>query len=223
MDAARESHELALLLAGRCRRCAERVPGGTALRGAPCPRCAAPTARTEEDRLAVATLLAARTRVHLDAAIIVVLGATFATSFFPVAASLVLAAGFLWVGAKVVRPALRLLSPRRRVVSAWTIRLAGGAWFAASALVMEVLTLVPAFGSIGKAAISAAQLAIAGVFARGYLASQARREANGLPVRTGEWVAVAGAGLALVLFLALAFLAVAWVLAKIAGLAAALR
>jgi hypothetical protein len=222
MDAAREAHELALLLAGRCRLCAERVPGGAALRGAPCPRCEAPTTRSDADRLAIAGLLAARTRVHLDAAVVVVLGATFATSFVPVTASLVLGAGLLWIGARVVRPTLRLLSPRRRIVSAWTIRLGGGVWFAGSAIVMELLTLVPAFGSIGKASIAAAQLALAGAFSRAYLSSQARREAAGLPIRAAEWAVVAGAGLALVLLLALAFVAVAWVLAKIAGLATAL-
>ncbi len=79
----------------------------------------------------------------------------------------------------MVRPALRLLSPRRRIVSAWTIRLGGGVWLAGSAIVMELLTLLPAFGSIGKASISAAQLALAGAFSRAYLSSQARREAAG--------------------------------------------
>lgn len=214
-----EAHELALVLAGRCRRCAERVPGAAALRGSPCPRCEAPTARTGADRLGVASLLAARPRVHLDAAVVIVLGATFATSFVPVTASLVLGGGLIWVGRRVVRPTLRLLSPRRRVVSAWTIRLAGGVWLAGSAIVMEPLTLLPAFGSIGKAAIAASQLALAGAFSRAYLSSQARREAAGLPVRAAEWVAVAGASLALILLSAVAFVAVAWVFAKIAELA----
>lgn len=54
--AAPEEHGLALLLSGRCRRCAERIPGGAALRGRPCPHCGEPTLPSAVDSLPPATL-----------------------------------------------------------------------------------------------------------------------------------------------------------------------
>ena len=46
-----QDHEVVLLLLlGRCRKCAERLGGGTALRGRPCSTCGAGTALTEGER-----------------------------------------------------------------------------------------------------------------------------------------------------------------------------
>lgn len=63
--ASSEEHELALLLSGRCRRCAERLPGGTALRGRPCPRCGEATLPSATDRAVLHQLHGSESAVRL--------------------------------------------------------------------------------------------------------------------------------------------------------------
>lgn len=216
--ASREEHELALLLSGRCRRCAERIPGGTALRGRPCPRCDEPTLPSATDRAVLHTLHTSRSGVHLWAAAVVVALAALVAGWFPLLNSLLIAAALLWLRFTVVRPALRLLTPRRRLVSRWTLRLATGCFLALSVVVLELLTLLPGVGALLKALLSAAQVALAGGFSRRYLTWQLGREGQGTPVALWELGLVAFWAALLVALAVGTVLVLLWVLEKL-GLA----
>src|SRR5512139_1743081 len=89
--AASEEHELALLLSGRCRRCAERLPGGTALRGRPCPRCDEATLPSATDRGVLHQLEGSRSAVRLWLAVVAVAAGALVASWFPLINSLLLA------------------------------------------------------------------------------------------------------------------------------------
>ncbi|NMO17210.1 hypothetical protein HPC49_13165 [Pyxidicoccus fallax] len=184
--ASSEEHELALLLNGRCRACAERIPGGTALRGLPCPRCGEATLPSPTDREVLHQLATERASVRLWLAVAAVAVAGFAASWFPLLTSVLLIVALVWIRVTIVRPALQFLTPRRRMVSRLTLRLAAGCFVAAAILLHELLTFVPAFGALAKVVLSASQVAAAGIFARRYLAWQTEREARGLPMEPWE-------------------------------------
>ncbi|MFY2564241.1 hypothetical protein ACN469_42010 [Corallococcus terminator] len=207
-----EEHELALLLSGRCRRCAERIPGGTALRGRPCPRCDEQTLPSPTDREVLHQLASERATVRLGIAVAVVALAALVASWVPLLTSLLLVAALVWLRVTLVTPALQLLTPQRRLVSRWTLRLAAGCFVALSVLVLELLTLVPAFGALAKVALSAGQVAVAGLFARRYLAWQTEREARGVSVAFWEMGLLVGWMLMLLTFTAASVLLVLYVL-----------
>jgi hypothetical protein len=212
---ASEEHELALLLSGRCRRCAELLPGGAALRGHPCPRCGEATLPSATDRSVLHQLEGSRSAVRLWLAVAAVTAGAVVASWFPLINSLLLAAALVWIRFTIVKPGLRLLTPRRRIVTRWTLRLATGCFLALSVIVLELLTLIPGAGALLKTLLSAGQVAVAGVSTRGYLSWQLGREARGEPVALWE--------LALLVFWAALLLAVVagmvavvlWILGKL--------
>lgn len=207
-----EEHELALLLGGRCRRCAEKIPGGTALRGRPCPRCAEQTLPNPTDREVLHRLSSERATARLGVAVVVVALAALVASWVPLLTSLLLVAALVWLRVTLVTPALQLLTPQRRLVSRWTLRLAAGCFLALSILVFELLTLVPGFGALVKVALSAGEVAVAGVFARRYLAWQTEREARGIRVAWWEMGLLVGWMLMLLSFTAASVMLVLYVL-----------
>jgi hypothetical protein len=213
--AASEEHALALLLSGRCRACAERLPGGTALRGHPCARCGEETLPDATDRTVLHALHTERATVRLWVAGVAVGLAALVAGWFPVLNSLLIAAALVWVRFTVVRPALRLLTPRRRLVSRWTLRLAAGCFLALSIIFLESLTLLPGLGALAKALLSGAQVVVAGAFARRYLGWQLEREGRGTPVAVWE-VGLLGAWLSVMLGLVAGLVALAlWLLEKL--------
>ncbi len=213
--ATRETHELALLLSGRCRRCAERIPGGTALKGRACPHCEEPTLPSATDRAVLHELHTSRSGVHLWMAVVVVALAALVAGWFPLLNSLLIAAALVWMRFTLVRPALRLLTPRRRFVSRWTLRLAAGCFLALSIVVLELLTLFPAVGALLKSLLSAAQVALAGGFSRRYLSWQLEREGQGTPVALWEVGLLAVWAALLVALVAGTVAVVLWVLHKL--------
>ncbi|HEX8705970.1 MAG TPA: hypothetical protein VF815_44450 [Myxococcaceae bacterium] len=194
--AASEEHELALLLSGRCRRCAERLPGGTALRGRPCPRCGEATLPSATDRAVLHELHGSQSAVRLWLAVVAVTVGALVASWFPLINSLLIIGALVWLRFTVVKPGLALLTPRRRIVTRWTLRLATGCFLALSIIVLELFTLVPGAGALVKTVVSAAEVALAGVLTRRYLTWQIRREGRGVPVAfwelalLGVWTAV---------------------------------
>jgi hypothetical protein len=217
-----EAHELALLLSGRCRACAERLPGGAALRGLPCPACDTPTAPTGADRAELATRFHARATVRMWVAVLAVGLGTLLTGWAPLAASLALAAGLAWVAGAIARPALRLLPTGRRLVAAWTLRIVGAGYLAVLVVFVELLTLLPGFGLPVKAVVTAAQVGLGAWFARTYLGWQAARELRREPVGVGELGFLAAAAAALVAALTGAMAALSWLLERLATAAGAL-
>ncbi|WP_224248759.1 hypothetical protein [Hyalangium gracile] len=213
--AVREEHELALLLSGRCRRCAERLPGGTALRGRNCPRCGEATLPSTTDRMVLHELQGSQSAVRLWLAVAAVTAGALVASWFPLINSVLLAGALVWIRFTIVKPGLRLLTPRRRIVTRWTLRLATGCFLALSIIVLELLTLVPGAGALVKTVVSAIEVAVAGVATRRYLSWQVGREGRGEPVALWE--------MALLVFWAAALLAVVagmvtvvlWILGKL--------
>lgn len=217
-----DEHQLALLLGGRCRRCAEKIPGGTVLRGRPCPRCGEATLPSPADREMLHRLSSERASVRLWVAVAVVAVASLAASWFPLLTSLLLLAALLWIRATLVRPALQLLTPQRRQVSRLTLRLAAACFFAASLILFELLTFIPGFGALAKVALSTGQVAAAGLFARRYLTWQTEREARGLPIAGWEVALLAGVLLTLLVFTAASVALLWWVAQKLGVLQAVL-
>lgn len=212
-----EEHELALLLGGRCRRCAERIPGGAVLRGRPCPRCGEATLPGPEDRELLHRLASERASERLWVAVAGVGAASLVASWFPLLTSLLLLAALIWIRATLVQPALRLLTPQRRQVSRLTLRLAAACFLAASIILCELLTFVPGVGALAKVVLSTGQVAAAGIFARRYLSWQTEREARGIPMASWEVALLVGFLLTLLLFTAAAVALVGWVFQKVGG------
>ncbi|MFP2903878.1 hypothetical protein ACLESD_02155 [Pyxidicoccus sp. 3LFB2] len=210
-----EEHELALLLAGRCRRCAEKIPGGAVLRGKPCPRCDEQTLPSPTDREVLHRLATERASARLWVAVAVVAVASLAASWFPLLTSILLVAALMWIRVTMVRPALQLLTPQRRQVSQLTLRLSAGCFVAAAILLGEVLTFIPAFGAMAKVVLSTSQVAAAGVFARRYLAWQTEREARGIPLARWEVVLLVGFMLSLGVFTVGSVLLLWWLFEKL--------
>ncbi len=217
-----EEHELALLLGGRCRRCAERIPGGTALRGRPCPGCGEETLPGPVDREVLHRLSSLRATARLGVAVGVVALAALVAGWFPLLTSVLLVAALVWLRVTLVRPALQLLTPQRRLVARWTLRLAAGCFLALAILAFEALTLVPGFGALAKVVLSAGEVAVAGLFARRYLDWQTEREARGVPVAWWEVAVLAVWLLALLVMTAVTAVLVWWVLQQLGFIKAAL-
>jgi hypothetical protein len=217
-----EEHELALLLGGRCRRCAERIPGGTALRGRPCPGCGEETLPGPVDREVLHRLSSLRATARLGVAVGVVALAALVAGWFPLLTSVLLVAALVWLRVTLVRPALQLLTPQRRLVARWTLRLAAGCFLALAIVAFEALTLVPAFGALAKVVLSAGEVAVAGLFARRYLDWQTEREARGVPVAWWEVAVLAVWLLALLVMTAVTAVLVWWVLQQLGFIKAAL-
>jgi hypothetical protein len=212
---AREEHELALLLSGRCRRCAERIPGGTALRGRPCPRCGEATLPSAVDRAVLHELQHSQSAVRLWLAVAAVTAGALVASWFPLINSLLIAGALLWLRFTVVKPGLVLLTPQRRFITRWTLRLAAGCFLALSVIILELLTLIPAAGALVKTLVSACEVALAGGLTRSYLTWQIGREGRGVPVALWEMVLL-GVWTALLLAVVAGMVAVVlWILGKL--------
>jgi hypothetical protein len=212
---ASEQHELALLLSGRCRRCAERLPGGTALRGHPCPRCGEQTLPHATDRAVLHELHASQSAARLWLAVAAVAAGALVASWFPLINSLLVIGALVWLRFSLVKRGLALLTPRRRIVTRWTLRLAMGCFVALSIIVLELLTLIPAAGPLAKMLLSAAQVGGAGLLARRYLTWQIHREGQGVPVAFWEIALLAVTALVLLAMVAATVAVVLWILGKL--------
>ncbi|HYH98595.1 hypothetical protein [Hyalangium sp.] len=212
---ASEEHELALLLSGRCRRCAERLPGGTALRGHPCPRCGEQTLPGATDRVVLHELHASQSAVKLWLAVAAVAAGALVASWFPLINSLLIVGALVWLRFTVVKPGLALLTPRRRIVTRWTLRLAAGCFLAVTIIVLELLTLIPAAGALVKTVVSAAEVGGAGLVTRRYLTWQIGREGQGVPVALWEIALLAVAAAVLLTLVAGTVAVVLWILGKL--------
>jgi hypothetical protein len=210
-----EEHELALLLSGRCRRCAERLPGGTALRGRPCPRCGEQTLPGAMDRAVLHELHSSQSAVRLWLAVAAVAAGALVASWFPLINSLLIIGALLWLRFTLVKPGLALLTPRRRIITRWTLRLATGCFLAMSVIVLELLTLIPAAGPLVKMGVSAAEVGGAGLLARRYLKWQINREGEGVPVAFWEIALLAVTAVVLLAMLAGTVAVVLWILGKL--------
>jgi hypothetical protein len=193
-----ERHELALLVGGRCRACAERLAGGQLLRGQSCPTCHEPIGLSDRDHAVIVEFLARRANVRVGLLAAAIGLSHLVIGWFPVASSLVVALSTAWVRLQIVQPVSRILSPSRARVSIWTSRMGTSALVAATLVVNELLTLVPIAGAFIKGLIAASEVIfIAWANAR-YMRWQVEREEDNLAVAWWEIGLLVGAGALLV-------------------------
>jgi len=213
------AHALALLRAGRCPACAERLSARSLFRAAPCPRC-----ETSVDPAcggaALAQTIQNRGRRHLLGVAVGVGVAHLLLGWMPLVGALVLLAATAWIRVGILQPASRLLSPKRRILTRWTARLLIGVTLALTLIATEALTLLPGLGLPIKAVLSAGEVALSAWAATRYVHWQVEREAHGQAIETWEWL-VLGLALALLLAavvaLALAFIALISAFDSLAG------
>jgi hypothetical protein len=135
----------------------------------------------------VHALLEARAHRRTWLAVLLAGLGVFVAGWLPLVAGIALAGSFLWVQLALVRPSSRLLSPRRRIVTTWTFVLLGATVVALNVAIVELLTLIPLVGHLGKSATTATQVALLAFTAHRYLGWQVRREASRTPVAVGEY------------------------------------
>ena len=207
----RAAHSQALLLAGRCPNCAERLDARSLFGARPCPACEGQV-EAELSGTPLAAQVRARGRRQL---IFIALGvgvAHLTLGVVPLLGALVLVGAAAWIRVGILQPASAMLSARRRVLTRWTARLIMAICVALTVVTTEALTFIPVFGPIAKSIISAGEVAlVAGAVTR-YVHWQVDREAAGERIAGWEWGLLLACGLALVaalVLVALAFVALA--------------
>jgi len=205
------AHARALVRAGRCPACAEPLATRSLFGAAPCGRC---DAGIDPGLVGVqlASHIESRGRQRLVGIAVAVGAAHLLLGWMPLVGALALILAAAWIRVGILAPTSAMLSPRRRVLTRWTARLVMGAALAATVVVTEALTLLPAVGLPIKAVISAGEVALVAWAVAAYVHWQLHREARRQPIEAWEWV-VLGAAFALlvtcVIGLALAFIALA--------------
>lgn len=192
-----ERHEVALLVGGRCRACAERLPGGHALRSEPCPLCHTPSTLDRHERDLLLRYLRQRGNVRVGLLATAIGVSHIVVGWFPVASTVVVALSAGWIRLQIVRPTARLLTPSRRRVAVWTGRLATSAIVGATLVVNELLTLIPAAGAVAKGVIAALQVLFVDWFNARYMHWQIARDEQQVPVAWWEYAVLASATIAI--------------------------
>ncbi|TDP77260.1 hypothetical protein DFR33_101160 [Bradymonas sediminis] len=178
------NHQMKLLAAGRCGRCAERVSHTAIVREADCAQCGSPLGFRGGDILE--TLQSRQQNWRLRGYALVAL-ASFLAGVVPLLQVVVQVAALFILHIIVLRRGLIWLSPARRVLARVSMRLLGTA-IAMSAVVINV-AIVPLIG------VSAVVLGVLGplltaLYIEGGLAILRKRwrlEAEGQPLRVSEW------------------------------------
>lgn len=184
--AASSGHQFALVAAGRCRACAELLPGGAIWQGEGCAHCQTPACFDEHERGRVFDHLDRQMRFQVGTLALAVGASHLVVGWFPLLGSLVLAAASVWIRLRIIRSTARLLSRPRRRVTLWTGRLLTAVTVAGMLVVHELLTLLPVLGAMIKGVLAALQiLALAAIHAR-YIRWQIARDRQRLPVALWE-------------------------------------
>jgi hypothetical protein len=215
----RAAHARALLLRGRCPACAELLDARSLFADGQCRRC---DSSIDPQRLGVhlAVELEARGRRRLWAVVIAVGLAHLLLGWMPLVGALALVLAAAWIRVGILQPSTAVLSPPRRILTRWSARLLMAAALAVTVTVTEALTLLPVIGLPAKAAIGAAEVALAAWAVTAYAHWQLRREAARQGIETWEWLILAFAFallIAAVVGLALAFIALAAALDSLLG------
>lgn len=119
----------------------------------------------------------------------------------------------LWIRFAILRPAVTMMSPGRRLVTRATARVLVGALLAALLVVSQLVTFLGPLGLPVKALLGAAEVGLGALLVTRYVASQIEREAAGKPVEAAE----AGLLIALVFLLLGAAFAATFAVVSILG------
>lgn len=102
-------------------------------------------------------------------------------------ADVVVALGIaLWIRLAILRPAVAMMSPGRRLVTRGTARVLVGALLAGLLVVSQLVTFLGPLGLPVKAVLGAAEVGLAALLVTRYVASQVEREAAGKPIEAAE-------------------------------------
>lgn len=178
------SHHTALLQDGRCPECAESLTARALFGRGPCKRCGAdPAAYGTTD---AAARFEGRAR-HTTWIVALVAGlAELLVGWIPLADVVVALGIALWIRQAILRPAVAMMSPGRRLVTRGTARVLVGALLAALLVVSQLVTFLGPLGLPIKALLGAAEVGLAAMLVTRYVASQVEREAAGKPVEGAE-------------------------------------
>ncbi len=209
-------HRRMLLGRGRCSECAESVPPRSLMTGAECPHCGQsprwPVEQGAGGRVELVTGRWRRTRWW-------VYGGAGAGSLilgpFPLAASLLVLIALLVARYVLFREALEWLSPRRRVLARFSLRMWMAGVAVATLIAQELLTLIPLVNLVAKPLVSLLMIAI---FVEGglrFIRGRLERDQETTDLDTWEWAVPCGLLVGLLLLCVAAVAAIMWLLSLI--------
>lgn len=178
------THHAALLADGRCPECAESLTARALFGRGLCTRCGAdPGAHGTSD---AASRFEGRARRTTWIVAVVAGVAQLLVGWIPLADVVVALGIALWIRLAILRPAVAMMSPGRRLVTRGTARVLVGALLAALLIVSQLVTLLGPLGLPVKAVLGAAEVGLAALLVTRYIASQVEREAAGKPIEAAE-------------------------------------
>lgn len=179
-----QTHHTALLGDGRCPECAESLTARALFGRGVCTRCGAePRAYGTSD---AAARFEGRVRRTTWVVAVVAGVAQLLIGWIPLA-DVVIALGIaLWIRLAILRPAVAMMSPGRRLVTRGTARVLVGALLAALLVVSQLVTFLGPLGLPVKAVLGAAEVGLAALLVTRYVASQVERETAGKPIEAAE-------------------------------------
>lgn len=184
-------HGIALLVRGRCPACAELVPVSRLFRDEPCPHCGGRLEAHRDASDRVVDVLTTRGRRRLIGVCAAVAVAHLVLGWIPLLETLTLLLAALWLRFGITMPAVRAMSPPRRIVATWTARLLVGALLAVTLVFTQLAMLLGPAALLLKAILGVVQVAGAAALITAYLHWQLRREVAREPVGAAEWVVLA--------------------------------
>ena len=189
------AHHDALLVRGRCGRCAEVVDRRKLLRKLDCNHCGAPLAPKGRHDLPT-RLEQGRWRWRLLGYSLVAV-ASFAAGLIPLAQSLVQIVAIFVLHVVLLRRPMQWLTPARRMTTRFTVKILGAFIGAVGMLVNVAVAPLPGVSAVVLAVVG---FALTAVYVETGLAVVRRRllwEAQGMGLRVVEWALPASLVLAL--------------------------
>ncbi len=211
-----QAHGQALVLLGRCPRCAEVLTHSALFKGESCSRCDTALVEFNFDADSVSVSLGRKGTLHLTCVCIAVAIGHFIVGWFPLLSSLLAIAAAVWIRFAILYPLTGGMSPKRRMLTRWTARLLYGSFLAFSLIASEALTLIPLFGQLAKSLLGVLQVAGGAMIVTSYVRWQLRRAAAGAEPEGWEWSLLGFVALTMLVGVGAFVFTLLWVIRKIA-------
>ncbi len=217
-----QAHGQALVLLGRCPRCAELLTHRALFGSEPCGRCDTALVEFDLDASSISASLGRKGMLHLAGVSIAVAVGHFAVGWFPLLSSLLMLAAAAWIRFGILYPLTVGMSPKRRMLTRWTARLLVGVFLAFSLIATEALTLIPVLGVMAKSLLGVLQIAAIAAIVTFYVRWQLRRAAAGAEPAAWEWGLLGSVALAMLVGVGAFVFTLLWVMNKLSELGAIL-
>ena len=217
-----QAHGQALVLLGRCPRCAEILTYRALFRSEPCKRCDTALIEFDIDASSISSRLGRKGILHLAGVSTAVAIGHFVVGWFPLLSSLLMLAAAVWIRFGILYPLTVVMSLKRRMLTRWTARLLVGAFLAFSLIATEALTLIPGLGVIAKALLGVLQVAGIAAIVTFYVRWQLQRAVTGREPAAWEWAALGSIALAMLAGVGAFVFTLLWVMSKLSELEAIL-